>query len=62
MSEESDWYRRHGCTHAHCPYHCEHPQPFVYEGRLLCGRCAVKDDEAVDMIPCVPETCEGVSE
>ncbi len=46
--------------HAHCPYRCEHPQPFrLPDGRLVCGRCAILDDVLVEMIPCTPEICEG---
>jgi hypothetical protein len=52
-----DWYRDNGCDHAHCPYLCEHPQPFVADGVLVCGRCAVKYGELNPMIPCTPETC-----
>jgi len=55
----TDWYREHGCDHAHCPYDCSHPQPFVLDdGRLVCGRCAIIDHEVVEMVPCTPATCE----
>jgi hypothetical protein len=54
----SEWYERHGCSHAHCPNECEHPQPFMLDdGRVVCGRCAILDQELVDMLPCTPETC-----
>jgi hypothetical protein len=44
--------------HYHCPYECEHPQPLrTADGRYLCGRCWVLDDEQVDMQLCTPETC-----
>ena len=53
------WYREHGCDHAHCPDGCEHPQPLLTaDGRLLCGRCLFKYGEEVEMVPCVPETCQ----
>lgn len=44
--------------HSHCPYGCEHPQPFVHEGKEYCGRCwFVYKIGLVEMIPCTPETC-----
>lgn len=52
------WYRAHGCDHAHCPYDCEHPQPFFWEGKLVCGRCWFVDCMVTEMVPCVPEVCE----
>jgi hypothetical protein len=52
-----EWCLLTGCKHGHCPYDCEHPQPFILDGRLLCGRCAAKDDELIDMIPCTLEDC-----
>jgi len=55
----SEWCLQHDCDHAHCPYDCEHPQPFVLDdGRLVCGRCAIIDHEIVEMVPCTPATCE----
>lgn len=39
QAEEAQWYAAHGCTHAHCEYGCEHPQPFMDGADLLCGRC-----------------------
>jgi len=55
----SDWCKERDCDHAHCPYECEHPQPFVLDdGRLVCGRCAFMDKELVEMLPCVPEVCK----
>jgi len=54
----SEWCKAHGCDHAHCPYDCEHPQPFCLDdGRLVCGRCAIIDHEIVEMVPCTPEHC-----
>lgn len=51
------WCAQRGVTHAHCPYECEHPQPFVLDGVLVCGRCAFVDDTITPMVPCTPETC-----
>jgi hypothetical protein len=56
-----EWYAAHGCTHAHCPEGCEHPQPFIDSingGELLCGRCALRDRVRNVMIPCTVEACE----
>lgn len=56
-----EWYTRNNCDHAHCPYECEHPQPFVHpDGRLLCGRCWFVENEETVMIPCTPGTCEAI--
>lgn len=52
------WYLARGCGHAHCPFGCEHPQPFLIEGVLLCGRCWFKERLRTPMIPCGPEVCE----
>lgn len=53
-----EWCKQHDCTHAHCPYGCDHPQPFCLDdGRLVCGRCAIIDNELVEMIPCTPDNC-----
>jgi hypothetical protein len=46
------WYHRHGVHHAHCPEGCEHPQPFLDGGDLICGRCAIKEGVRSLMIPC----------
>ncbi len=44
--------------HKHCPYDCEHPQPFILpNGREVCGKHWWDDNELVDMIPCNEETC-----
>ncbi len=54
-----EWCLANGYDHAHCPQGCEKPGPFVLaDGRLICGRCAVKYGEEVEMVPCVPEVCE----
>ena len=53
-----EWYQKHGCDHAHCPFDCEHPQPFLLaDGRLVCGRCAILDHVISEMIPCTPDIC-----
>jgi hypothetical protein len=54
---EQEWNAKHGCTHAHCPCGCEHPQPFMADGVLICGRCAIKFGERCVMVPCVPPGC-----
>lgn len=44
--------------HYHCPYGCEHPQPFLLaDGRLLCGRCWFVDEIETEMVLCTPELC-----
>jgi len=60
MSPYQQWCIEHNCGHAHCPV-CsplgEHPQAFVYDGTLYCGRCLFIDDKATEMIACNPENC-----
>jgi len=59
-----EWYLLQGCTHAHCPYDCEHPQPVFGvieealdgEWSLFCGRCLLSD-LLTHMVPCVPGSC-----
>ncbi len=47
------WYQKYNCSHAHCPYSCEHPQPFLLYGWvLICGACFFKNEEITFMIPC----------
>jgi hypothetical protein len=53
-----EWYKVHGVNHAHCPNGCEHPQPFIINDELMCGRCAHKDGIFVPMVPCRPEVCQ----
>jgi hypothetical protein len=53
-----EWCEQHGCDHAHCPHGCEHPQPFMHNGQLICGRCAFEDSSTVAMLPCTPHVCE----
>jgi hypothetical protein len=60
LTDYGRWCEAHGCTHAHCPFDCEKPQP-VYDwkaGELLCMRCWVKDGVRTVMVPCVPEVCD----
>lgn len=61
LTPEADraWYRLNGCSHAHCPYGCQHPQPFMHNGALVCGRCWFKDGERTLMDPCTLEVCDG---
>ncbi len=51
------WCEANNCTHGHCPHGCEHPQPGHYagDGRLLCGSCWFRGNEAVLIVPCTPE-------
>jgi len=56
---ETDWYERHDCQHAHCPLGCDKPQPaHGGDGELYCMRCWVEGGVRSVMIPCRPETCE----
>jgi hypothetical protein len=52
------WCRWEGVMHAHCPCECEHPQPFVSDGVLYCGRCAAIERRETRMVPCTPDICE----
>lgn len=38
--------------HGHCPDGCEHPQPVMLDGELLCGRCLIYFGEKVRIEPC----------
>lgn len=53
-----DWYAEQGVTHAHCPCGCEHPQPFILNGKLVCGVCAIQDGKICEMVPCTPDVCD----
>jgi hypothetical protein len=55
------WCAARGVTHGHCPDGCEHPQPFMRGGLLLCGRCWFKYGEETEMVPCDETICEGGS-
>lgn len=50
-----EWYDWHQCTHAHCPQGCDHPQPFLWADKLLCGRCYFTEGVYTEMIPCRDE-------
>jgi len=53
--------------HDHCPYGCEHPQPFrfadtddvpvAFRGKECCGCCLFTAKILTVMVPCVPEVC-----
>jgi hypothetical protein len=43
--------------HSHCPRGCEHPQPFIRDGKQYCGLCRFFHVRLVEMVPCTPETC-----
>lgn len=58
LSDYELWCREKKCGHAHCPCHCDHPQPFFHNGKLVCGECAIVEGSLCEMIPCYPETCE----
>jgi len=51
------WCAAHNCQHAHCPYGCDHPQPFEHEGKLYCGKHWFDDLELVEMVPCDETIC-----
>lgn len=51
------WCRENGCEHGHCPDGCEHPQPCLADGVVVCGRCLIMFGEAVPLVPCGPEVC-----
>ena len=53
-----DWCREHGVDHGHCPFDCSHPQPFVLNGKLYCGRCEAVDNVLTEMVPCTPQVCD----
>ena len=52
-----EWHKLRNCYHSHCPDGCEHPQPIILEDRLVCGRCLIRFNETVDMLPCDPTIC-----
>jgi hypothetical protein len=57
VSAYLDWCKQRGVTHAHCFYFCEHPQPFILNGKLVCGRCYFVYGEVSEVVPCTPENC-----
>lgn len=58
ISKELEWYKLNNCTHAHCPFYHEHPQPFIIAKVLYCGKCWHDDKVLTKMVPCTPEVCE----
>jgi hypothetical protein len=60
MSESgyTEWCEANGCQHGHCPEDCEKPQPRMFDGSLVCGKCLVKYGKISVMIPCTPEICD----
>ena len=56
--ETQDWYETNGCTHAHCPNGCEKSWATPHGDRLLCYKCLYEGRGEVEMVPCVPATCE----
>lgn len=55
---EDEWYKQNACNHSHCINECEHPQPFMLENNLVCGRCWFIYKIKNIMIPCTPENCK----
>lgn len=55
-----EWMIKNDCDHGHCPNDCDHPQPFWNDqvNALICGRCAFKFNEVMEMIPCTPINCD----
>ena len=47
-----EWFELKGTDHAHCPCHCENPQPVVSGTTMLCGRCLILDGFQCEMVPC----------
>lgn len=60
LDPEADrrWYEERGCAHAHCPRHCDKPQPMLIGGKMYCMRCLTRDGVFSEMIPCTPEVCD----
>ena len=57
MTEDA-WLKSIGVDHSHCPLGCEHPQPFVYKNKVICGRCWFVSNIVTEMIPCTPDICD----
>lgn len=51
------WCEDRGASHAHCPLECDHPQPFIHDGKLVCGCCLIMGGIVTEMVPCTPEVC-----
>lgn len=54
----TEWCDERKCDHGHCPDGCEHPQPFIKDGKCLCGRCFFRFSEKVEMVPCDERLCD----
>ena len=57
---DAEWYAQNGCQHAHCPEHCEKPQPSLVGDVMCCMRCLVLYGVRSEMVPCTPATCDEV--
>lgn len=58
VSPYTEWCIINKCTHGHCPFSCEHPQPMVTDDdRCVCALCLHYSGELVDVAPCTPENC-----
>ena len=57
METYDDFCRAEDVHHFHCPDGCEHPQPFVSDGRLLCGRCWFVVGVVTECVPCDDDVC-----
>ncbi len=57
LTEYQQWCKNNNCSHGHCPFECEHPQPFILDGKLVCGQCAILRGEISVMVPCSPYNC-----
>jgi hypothetical protein len=55
MNTIEEWYDLYG--HGHCPFDCDHPQPFIKDGKVLCGKCYFMSNIETEMVPCTPEIC-----
>ena len=48
--------------HSHCPYGCDHPQPFLDDmGQEWCGRCWNVKRTATRMVLCSDAICVPAS-
>ena len=58
LTTYKDWLASRQANHAHCIHDCEHPQPFMQDGKCYCGRCYHESKELNEVIPCIPEVCK----
>lgn len=58
MEFYTEWCKLNNCSHAHCTLECEHPQPFIMDDKLYCGRCWFIRNQLTEMIACTPEVCD----